>query len=81
MEHNHLSCMDFLSLLVGRAHFQLGMLDDCFSLVLFGLFFNYKKTYFGQTVQILIRRHNVRRLIWDCTVCLCLVKRTECLYK
>ena len=33
-----------------------------------------------QTVETLIRRRVVRRLIWVCTVCLCPTKMTLCVY-
>ena len=44
----------------------------------FNSYFNRK--FCKQTMDTLIRRRVLRRLIWVCTVCLCPTKRTPCLY-
>ena len=41
---------------------------------------NFKRNFCKQTVENLIRRRILRRLIWFCTVCQCLTKRTLGLY-
>ena len=41
---------------------------------------NSDRTFCKQTVETLIRRRVLRRLIWVCTVCLCPTKRTLVLY-
>ena len=47
---------------------------------IFHLNSNFVRTFSKQTVEILIRRRVLRRLIWVCTVCLCPTKRTLVLY-
>ena len=46
----------------------------------FHLYSNFKRNFCKQTVENLIRRRILRRLIWCCTVCRCPTKRTLCLY-
>ena len=46
----------------------------------FSFFSNFNRTFCKQTVETLIRRHIMRRLIWVCTVFLCPTKRTLGLY-
>ena len=43
---------------------------------IFHFYSNFNTTFCKQTVETLIRRCIVRRLIWVCTVCRCLIKRT-----
>ena len=52
-----------------------GLLDSIF---IFNKIF--KGTFGKQTVEILIRRHVLRRLFWFCTVCLCPTNKTLGLY-
>ena len=46
----------------------------------FSLFYNFNRTFCQQTVETLIRRRILWRLIWISTVCLCPTKRTLDLY-
>ena len=51
--------------------------------VLVGIFHFYSKShriFCKQTVETLIRRRVMRRMVWVCIVCLCPTKRTLCLY-
>ena len=47
---------------------------------IFLFYSNFDRTFYKQTVEILIKRRVSRRLIWVCTVCLCPSKRTLGLY-
>ena len=48
-----------------------------FSAIIRRIFFpNFKRIYCMQTVNILIRRRMMRRLIWVCTICTRPIKRT-----
>ena len=47
---------------------------------IFQFYSNFKRNFCKQTVENLIRRRILRRLIWFCTVCLCPTKRTLGLY-
>ena len=42
----------------------------------FPFYSNFNRIFCKQTVETLIRRRFLRRLIWVCTVCLCPTKRT-----
>ena len=42
----------------------------------FHLYSNFNRTFYKQTVETLIRRHVLWRLIWVSTVCICPTKRT-----
>ena len=53
----------------------LGLLDG-----IFHFYSNFKRHFCKQTVENLIRRPVLRRLIWFCTVCICPTKRTLGLY-
>ena len=46
----------------------------------FHFYSNFNITFFQQTVETLIRRRVLRRLIWVCTACLCPTKRALGLY-
>ena len=48
--------------------------------VIFPFYSNFGTIFCKQTVETLIRRRVLRRLIWVCTVCLCPTKRTLGLY-
>ena len=48
--------------------------------VIFHFYSNSNRTFCEQTVEVLIRRRVLRRLIWICTVCLCPTKGTLSLY-
>ena len=62
---------------IGRTSlFQiLGVLGD-----IFHFYSNFKRNFCKQTVENLIRRCVLRRLVWFCTVCQCPTKRTLGLY-
>ena len=47
---------------------------------IFHFYSNFKRNVYKQTVESLIRRRVLRRLIWFCTVCPCPTKRTLDLY-
>ena len=72
----HLSQMNF-PISIGRTRlFQtLGVLGG-----IFHVYSNSNRTFCGQTVETLIRRHILWRLIWVCAVCLCPTKRMLGLY-
>ena len=46
----------------------------------FHIYSNFNRTFCKQTVETLIRRRVLRRLIWVCTVCLCPTQWTLGLY-
>ena len=48
---------------------------------IFHFYSNFDRTFCEQTVETLIRRRGLRRLIWVYNVCLCPTKRTLCLYE
>ena len=43
---------------------------------IFHFYSNFNRTFCNQTVETLIRRRILRRLVWVCTVCICPTKRT-----
>ena len=47
---------------------------------IFPLYSNSNRIFYEQTVETLIRRRILRRLIWVCAVCLCPTKRTLDVY-
>ena len=47
---------------------------------IFHFYSNFVRTFWKQTVETLVRRRVLRRLIWVCTVCLCPTKKTLGLY-
>ena len=49
-------------------------------MVFFNFYSNANRTFWEQTVETLIVRRALRRLIWVCAVCLCPTKRTLGLY-
>ena len=54
---------------------MLGVFDGIFHFIQ-----NYNRTFCKQTVETLIRRRVLWRLIWVCVVCLCPTNRTLGLY-
>ena len=63
--------------------YQLDVSISNFEFFCFFLFFFYsifERNFYKQTVENLIRRRVLRRLIWFCTVCRCPTKRTLGLY-
>ena len=63
----HLCQMEVPSLINFRCKGSLGGTFHFYS--------NFDRTFCKQTVEILIRRRFLRRLVWVCTVCLCPTKR------
>ena len=75
---SHISLMDFPfpSLSIGRVHLSFKRCLVCF----FHFYHIFDRNSCEQTVQTLIRRRVLRRLIWVCTDCLCPKNMTPCLY-
>ena len=72
----HLSRMDFHTLISRTSPFPiLRVLGGVFH-----FYSNSNRTLCEHTVETLIRRRVLWRLIWVCTVCLCPTKKTLCLY-
>ena len=68
----HLCRMEFHSLINWTSQFPFeGLLDDSFHFSS-----NCDRTFCKQTVETLIRRRIVRRLVWVSTICTCPTKRT-----
>ena len=69
--------MDLPTLISRKSPFKIiGVLGGVFH-----FFPNFNRTFCKQTVKILIRHRIMQCLIWVCTVCLCLLKRTLGLYR
>ena len=68
----HLSRMDFLTVFSWTSPFPFEGLLGC----IFHFHSIFNRTVCQQTVQTLIRRRVLRRLVWVCTICLCPTKRT-----
>ena len=72
----HLCRMHFPILINWTSLFPiLGLLGG-----IFHFYSSFKRSFCKQTVENLIRRRVLRRLIWFCTVCRCPIKRTLDLY-
>ena len=72
----HLCLMEFTTLVNWTNLFRvLGVLGSKCQFQL-----NFKSTFCRRTVETLIRRRVLRRLVWVCTVCLCPTNRTLGLY-
>ena len=72
----HLSRMDFPIPINWTSPFPiLGVLGPVFQ-----FYQNFDRIFCKQTVETLIRRRVMRRLVWVCTVCLCPTKRALGLY-
>ena len=62
-----------------NAECNIRLLSIGFSVLLgrtFHFYSDFNRAFSNQTVDTLIRRRVLRRLIWVCTVCLCPTKKT-----
>ena len=73
-----LSCLYSLRFASHRISHSIGPVR--FRFWYFSILFNFNRIFYKKTMETLIRRCVLQRLVWVCTVCLCPIKRSLSLY-